>query len=101
MSSSPSATEEHRVDNVMHVKSVEALFSPVGVEWKFEESDACSAIVLATFKIASNYACRMGLREVGKRTKDPKQCHEKTPQTIIEPPSPCTVPNWHAGSMAS
>ncbi|GFU05475.1 hypothetical protein TNCV_3291171 [Trichonephila clavipes] len=39
--------------------------------------------------------------EFGTRTEDHKQCHEKTPQTMIEPPSSCTVPTWHAGSMTS
>ncbi|GFX48571.1 hypothetical protein TNCV_584691 [Trichonephila clavipes] len=50
--------------------------------------------------ITSNSTYRIALREVGTRTKDIKQCHEKIPQTIIEPPCPCTVPTWHARSMA-
>ncbi|GFX50537.1 hypothetical protein TNCV_614661 [Trichonephila clavipes] len=37
----------------------------------------------------------------GTRTKDPKQCHEKTPQTMIEAPCLCTIPTWYAGFMAS
>ncbi|GFW55500.1 hypothetical protein TNCV_118841 [Trichonephila clavipes] len=40
----------------------------------------------------SNSMYRVGLREVGTHTKDSKQCHEKTPQTLIEPPCLYTAP---------
>ncbi|GFT01716.1 hypothetical protein TNCV_4205311 [Trichonephila clavipes] len=51
--------------------------------------------------IPSSSTYRITLREVGTPTKDRKQCHEKAPQTMIEPPCPCTVPTWYERSMAS
>ncbi|GFU16142.1 hypothetical protein TNCV_2048431 [Trichonephila clavipes] len=34
-------------------------------------------------------------------TKDPKQYSDKMPKTMTEPPCPCTVPTYHARSIAS